>query len=126
MSVKNAYPVRCLLPETFILPIKLLGTGADEVTISEGSAFITSVTRTGAGAHTIIFNDLYQALQVAAVGFQASTPGDMAGHTCVVDDLATNNTLPFVVYDSAFAADDLEANEYLTLLVVMRNTSLTK
>jgi hypothetical protein len=54
----------------------------------------------------------------------------MAGHTVVadtfVDATATADAyLDVVLYDSAFAVDDLEADEYVSLTIQFKRTGLT-
>lgn len=117
----NAWEIKASEPEVVATVIRLLGTGASDCTKEIGAG--VTVARTGAGAHTITWADDPGVFLGWSASFGAATPGDMAGHTAIRDTYASK-ALPFVVYDSSFAADDLEADEYIDIVVWFRRTSV--
>lgn len=121
--MRDGYPVRSTQPESYDHTIRILGVNGS-VTQEDGPGI--TVTRTGEGAYRATWAENPGAYKgVVGFGFEAATPGDLKGYTVVADTWdSTNLRLDFVVYDSAFAAADLIANQYLTLNVRFATTSL--
>ena len=99
--------------------LRLLGTGAADMTIQEGS-FIKSVTRTGAGTYLITFQQDPGLFLNWTFGFGSVTMTDIKGYTVVrgVFTAATTTaqaTLAFTTFNSSFAATDMAANQFLDL-----------
>jgi len=116
----DGYPVRSSEPETVKVPIRILGTGAANPTKVYGKG--VTITRTGAGAYLATFSGKAGELGNyvgMTVGLEATTPGDMAGHTVVAGATATSAagvvTKAFVLYNATFAARDLAALEWITI-----------
>lgn len=101
---------------------RMVGTGATAPTLVEGTG--VTLARTGAGVYTCTFDDTFSGFIGATFGIGATTPADVKGHTVFHDDLAAK-VLPISLFDSAFAADDLEAAEYITVCAWFRDTSVT-
>lgn len=102
---------------------RIQGAGTDAPSVTEGVGF--TVARSDVGLWTITFSRKYKALISFEAGFQASTPADLAGHSVVVDDLATGDSLPLSICNASNDLHDLDANEYLNFVAVFRETALT-
>lgn len=97
-----------------------------------GSATITqergkgaTLTRTGTGAYRLTWSESPGTFVAARAQLAAATPGDLAGHTVIFDTYDTTNLrLDFVVYNSAFAAHDLAANEYVDVFAMFTTTAV--
>lgn len=88
--------------------------GTAAVTKTHGPG--VTVTRTGTGAYSVTFAENVGVVLSATYGLQATTPGDLAGHTVVFAPYnTTTKVLAFVVYNSSFAAHDLAALEWVSL-----------
>jgi len=114
----SAHPAKANRPHVVDHIMRLQGGNGADLTIEEGS-FIKSVARTGEGAYRITWQqDPGQFLGPKSATFSSATMADTKGHTVTFDTYdATNLQLDFSVWDSAFAADDLLVNEYLTLTI---------
>ncbi len=117
------FPQRSSLPETHVVHLLLSGGNGADLTVEEGVGAAVTVPRSGEGAYTLTITGwnpgTFKGWRYA---FGAATPADTAGHTAVRDTpvaFASNVwTMPFVVYNSSFAADDLLVNEYLDIELV--------
>ena len=84
-----------------------------------------ALTRTGAGAYLLTWDENPGVFMGVLATLAAATPGNLAGHTVIFDTYdATTRTLPFVVYNASFAAHDLAANEYVHIEAKFARTSV--
>jgi len=118
---QNAYPVRATQAEVQSHHILLTGTGASAPTVTYGVG--VTVTRTSEGLYNLTWADDPGTFIGANYMFGGSTPDDLQGHTAAFDDYASN-AMEVLVQDSAFAVDDLEALEYLSLTVFFKRTAV--
>ena len=78
-----------------------------------------SVTRTGEGAYEIAWAENPGTfVRWSGPAFGAATPADLKGYTAVRDEYTSDFKLPFVVYNSSFAAADLIADQWIEFEVV--------
>lgn len=97
--------------------------GAAAVTKVTGPG--VTVTRTGTGAYSVTFSENVGVVLTAVASLQATTPGDLAGHTVVFAPYnTTTKVLAFVVYNAADAAHDLAALEWVSLNIKTSASSL--
>lgn len=103
--------------------MRLLGTGASAPTVE----FCPNVTisRVSAGLYRITWADAVGTFMcIGGYTFGAATPGDVKGQTLTRDTFdTTNKQLDIAVWSSAFAADDLQATEYLDVSFVFAMTN---
>lgn len=119
----GAYPARATVPEVWLHPVRLLGTGAAAPTKELGNGI--AVTRTAEGVYKLTWSE-NPGVFVGLVGhvFGDATPADVKGHTLTRDTYdATAYSIEVSVWDSVFAADDLDATEYLDLLFAFKRTA---
>lgn len=111
------HEVRSNLRKHRAFKFRMLGVNDANPTIQVGEHGAT-ITRTGEGAYLITFDDTPGPFAGFYAGFQAATPADLKGYSCVADtyDTATN-TLPFVIYNASVTAADLIANQYAWITV---------
>ncbi len=106
--------------------VRLLGTGAAAPTVEVGAREGITATRTAAGVIKLTFAESPVTFIGCAYMFGAATPADVKGHTCTRDTPATSAagvvSMEFSIWDSTFAADDLQATEYLDLTLAFAAT----
>ena len=121
-------PGKTSLPDERIVRVRLLGTGAADPTVQVVGPRVT-VTRTAAGVYKFVFNDgMGTFIGLGAPRFGAATPGDVKGQTCTrgayTDATATAaGFISISVWSSTFAADDLQATEFLDLSFIFSENS---
>lgn len=108
------------VPEERTYRCRLLGTGASAPTKEIGDGL--SVTRTAAGVYKLTFAGF---IPFAFVGFHyglgAATPADVKGHTVTRAVPVVSSGVASIevsLWNSTFAADDLQATEYMDLTFV--------
>lgn len=121
-----ASPVRASEPEVYETIVQLLGTGAAVPTKVLGTGI--SISRTAAGRILLTWADNPGTfVGIGGWGFNAATQGDVKGHTVtasVYPLTASTYTLELDIWDSAFAAEDLEALEWLTVRLLFKRTGV--
>ncbi len=116
------------IPEERIYRVRILGTGAADPTKELGNG--VTVTRTAEGVYKFSFDANPGAfVQVGGYIFGDTTPGDVKGHTLTRDTYtspsgSTDGYVEVSVWDSTFAADDLDATEYLDISFVFAWSSV--
>ena len=109
----DASPVRSNVIEERVFKVIGVG-GASAVTQVTGKG--VALTRTGSGAYLLTFSDSPGNLTGFSYGLQATTPGNIAGHTLILGAWsAGGTTLAFIVYNASDAAHDLAALEWMSL-----------
>lgn len=106
--------------------VRLLGTGAAAPTVEVGQGITASLTATGVVKLTWAE---YPGTFVGCPGYMlgAETPGDVKGHTVTRDTPATTAgvfSIELSIWNSSFAADNLQATEYLDLAIVFAATQV--
>lgn len=101
--------------------LRLLGTGAANPTVEFGRE--VTVVRQSAGLLRITFASPGTFIAIRGYVFGAATPGDVKGQTLTrkTYTAATSTAAGFLdvaIWSSTFAADDLQATEYLDLALV--------
>ncbi len=120
LSKSNAMRSTSALVTTHV--IRAVG-GSAAVTKVTGPA--VAVTRTGSGAYLLTFDENVGTVLTAIASLQATTPGDVAGHTVVFGAYnSTAKTLAFIVYNASDAAHDLAALEWVSLSVQTTGSSV--
>lgn len=111
------YPPKTSIPGERKYRIRILGVNGADPTEELGQG--VTVTRTGEGAYLITWADHPGTfIGWAPPAFGALTPADLKGYSAVRGVYnASAKTLAFVVYDSAFNAADLIANQYADIVV---------
>jgi hypothetical protein len=106
-----------------VIRIRLLGTGAADPTVEFGPSM--TVLRQGVGVHRITLAEARGTfIGIGGYIFGAATPGDVKGQTLTRDTWdATNRQLDIAIWSSVFAADELNATEYLDLTLVFADTN---
>lgn len=109
--------------EERIIRIRLLGTGAADPTVEYGPNM--TVLRQGVGVHRITLTEGRGTfIGIGGYIFGAATPGDVKGQTLTRDTWdATNRQLDIAIWNSSFAADDLQTTEYLDVSLVFADTN---
>lgn len=118
------YPSKSTVPEERVTRIRLLGTGAAAPTIEVGQQITATLSATGVvkltwAEHPGLFVG-------ASYMFGAATPADVKGRTCTRDTPDTTAgvfSMEFSIWNSGFAADNLQATEFLDLTLVFSGTS---
>ena len=118
----DASPIRGTQPETVSHFVKITGTnGTGSKTLGPG----LSLTYVSEGAYDLVWAEAQGTFLGATYGLQATTQADLKGYTAVIGAFnTTTRTLRVVVYDSAFAAADLLANQWLMLNVLFKTTAV--
>lgn len=106
--------------------VRILGTGAADPTKQIGRG--VSVTRTAEGVYKFTFANNPGTFVNFYPGLGAATPSAVKGHTVTRDTpvaatATTNAYIELSVWDSTFAADDLDATEYLDVTFVYSTNS---
>lgn len=112
----DAFPVRSSTERIYVTHLFMVGTGATVPTETFGAGVV--MTRTAAGRLKLTWADDPGVFAGVTWGIGATTQGDVKGHTVthsVYPLTAGTYTLEIDIWDSAFAAEDLEALEWLTL-----------
>ncbi len=121
-------PGKTSVPDERTVRVRLVGTGAADPTVQIVGPRVT-VTHTATGVYKITFNDgMGTFVGMNAPMFGAVTPGDVKGQTCTRSAYtdATSTAAGFLsisVWNSSFAADDLQATEFLDLTFVFSENS---
>lgn len=102
--------------------VRLLGTGSAP-TVEFGPNI--TVTRTAAGVYKLTWAEFPGTFINFGWGLGAATPSDVKGHTVTRDTFDTTSgvgSLEVSLWNSSFAADDLQATEYMDLTIVFAAT----
>ena len=115
------------IPEERLHRVRILGTGAAAPTLQAGNGI--TVTRTSEGLIKFTFAKNPGTFVGFSANFGAATPADVKGHTATRDTMVNTTSsadayIEVAMYDSVFAVDDLEANEYLDLTFVFAAQSV--
>jgi hypothetical protein len=116
-------PSKSCVHEERVIRIRLLGTGAADPTVEYGPSM--TVVHQATGVYRITLNEGRGTfICIGGYVFGAATPGDVKGQTLTRDTWdATNRQLDLAVWSSTFAADDLQATEYLDVSLVFADTN---
>jgi len=118
----DAFPVKANAPE-LIEHVCLAVGGASAITKVSGEGI--AVSRTDTGDYLLTWSDAPGNFKGATASLQATTIGDLAGHTVVFGAFtAGGTTLAFGVYNAADASHDLAALEWVTVRVAFSHTGL--
>lgn len=117
------YPERSQLPEAYKVHVLLSGGNGADLVVEEGVGAMLTAPRSGEGAYTLTITGMNPGVFKGwRWGFGAATPADCAGYTAVRDTPVAYDgstwTMPFVVYNSSFAAADLLVDQYIDLELV--------
>lgn len=117
------FPTRTNIPEDRRMCLRGLGADGADLTVEAGGGSGATLVRTGEGAYEVRLPFNPGELKTWHPGFWAATPADLKGYTAVRDTPAWDNatrtwSMPFVVYNSLFAAADLIANQGIDLELV--------
>jgi hypothetical protein len=110
------YESKTTIPKERHHHVRLLGTGASAPTREIGQGI--TVTRSGVGVYKLTFAENPGTFIRFGWGLGAATPGDVKGQTVTRDTFDTTAgvySIEVALWSSAFAADDLQANEYMDL-----------
>lgn len=120
----SRFPLRGNLPELQAHVVTMVGTGASAPTKVFGPK--VTITRTGAGDYRLTWSQNPGTYVATMHSLRAATESDNKGHTLIVGSWsAANLTLDITLWDSAFAAEDLEANEWIELMVLFKPTGVS-
>lgn len=113
------------VPDERHIRVRLLGTGTTP-TVELGQR--VTVTRTAAGVYKVTFDEGQGTFVGFAWALGAATPGDVKGHTVTRDTYTapTATASGFIevsLWSATFAADDLQATEYMDLDFVFSQNS---
>ncbi len=117
----DAFPLRGRQAEMVAHAVRMVGTGATAPTKEYGNGI--SIARTSEGLYTLTWAEDPGTYVMATHVLSAATPLNMAGHTLVLDTYASK-VLPFQLHDSLFAVDDLEAVEYIDIMIWFKTTAV--
>lgn len=118
------FPPKVTEPELREHLFRLLGTGAADPTVEVAPGGVT-VTRTAEGVIRIAYDRNPGVFVNWSPGLGAATPADVKGHTLVRDTYdSTNKRLDISLFDDADAADDLDATEYIDLVLRFKETDV--
>lgn len=116
----DGYKVKSNEPEAKLHKVRAVG-GSSAVTKVKGKGI--AVTRTGSGAYLLTWSDDPGNLVDIGATLQATTPGDLAGHTVIFGAYTAGTpTLAFVVYNASDAAHDLAALEWINITATFQST----
>lgn len=117
----DAYDSYASEPETVLVPVRLLGTGASAPTVQQGKGF--SISRTGVGAYTLTFQDNPGPYLNFTYGLEAATQSAMFGCTVVGKYTAATSTakatlaIALASGGTTPAARELAAAEFIHLTI---------
>jgi hypothetical protein len=118
----DKYPLRASLPELQAHVVTMVGAGAAAPTKVFGNG--VTITRTDVGDYRLTWAESPGTYVAAMTSLRAATESNNKGHTVVVGSWdATNRTLDVTLWDSAF--EDLEASEWLEMVVLFKPTGVT-
>lgn len=113
----DAFDVKSNLAEHRVSVCRAVGVTTGP-SVSQVTGKGVALTRTGTGAYLLTWSDDMGVFQGVDFGLQASTPGNIAGHTVIAGAYTAGTpTLAFIVYNAADAAHDLVALEWITCRV---------
>lgn len=120
---KDKYPLRGNLAELNAEVVTMVGTGASAPTKVYGPG--VTITRTGAGDYRLTWAEAPGNYVATMASLRATTESDNKGHTVIVGAWsAANRTLDVTLWDASDAAEDLEASEWLELVVLFKSTAV--
>lgn len=109
-------PSRSSVHEDVAYKIRILGTGAADPTVEIGQG--VTVKHQATGVYRITWAEGPGVFVTWAPGPGAATPADLKGFSFVRDTYdATNHQLDVSVFDASNAAADLNANQYLDMVI---------
>jgi hypothetical protein len=112
--MSQPFPHRSTQPESVEHLVRGVG-GTTAITKVTGAG--AALTRTGTGAYRITWAETPGTFLGAVASLQATTVGDLAGHTVTFAPYdATNRRLDFTVANASDAAHDLAALEWVTVV----------
>lgn len=116
----HSYPTKSSEPNTHELKVSLAGAGTSAPTKTYGNG--VTVTRTAEGVLRLTFDDhLGPFVGIPGFLFGATTPGDVKGHTLTRGAYNTaGHYVEVSIWDSSFAADDIDSGETLDLTCVFK------
>ncbi len=121
---RNQYPLRGSLPELQAHVVTMVGTGASAPTKVYGNG--VTITRTGAGDYRLTWAENPGTYVATSATLRAATESDNKGHTIVMGSWSTSAwTLDLTLWDASDAAEDLEASEWIELVVWFKPTGVT-
>jgi hypothetical protein len=117
------FPERSQLAESYKVHVLLSGGNGADLVLEEGLGATLTAPRSNEGAYTLTIGGANPGtFKGWRWAFGAATPADCAGYTAVRDTPVAWNgtswTMPFVVYNSSFAAADLLVNQYIDIELV--------
>jgi hypothetical protein len=116
------------MAEERLYPCRILGTGAADPTKEAGPGL--TVTRSAEGVLKVAFaQNPGTFVGIRGYAFGAATPSAVKGHTMTRDTYTApasgvGGYIEISVWDSTFAADDLEATEYLDVTFAFAEQSV--
>lgn len=120
----DGYKVKANVGELKATIVRIAGNATvANASIVDGTGDGVTLGYSGTGIYTLTFAESPGAFVGMDVAFQASTPGNVAGHTAIADDFASN-ALPISVFNAADTAHALVANEYLLVTIWTRSSSV--
>lgn len=125
MAQAEMAPGYCNVSELRWYHLRLLGTGAAHPTKELGYGM--TVTRTAVGVFRITWTSNPGAFVGFTWGLGAATMSDVKGHTVTRDTFDTTNavyTLDLSLWSASDAADELNANEYMDVVIWFKETSV--
>ncbi len=118
----EAWAVKSTEPESVETVVKLTGTGNADPTKTLGRGVVA--THTGTGAYKLVWAESPGVHETDGFSFAATTMADLAGYTVVFKPYVTSTkTLEFTVYNSTFAAADLQAAQFIRLVIKFKRTA---
>lgn len=121
---QEAYPTVGTEPRTIRHQFRLLGTGASVPTAEVTHGGVT-LTRPAIGRVLFTFAENPGVFVNVFDGLQAATPGDLKGYTLVWDTYdSTAKAIEVSIFDSADAAADLAANQYLHCEIIFKPSNV--
>jgi len=118
------FPPKVTEPELREHLFRLLGTGAAHPVAEVAPGGVT-ITRTGVGTFRITYDRNPGVFVNWSKDLGAATPGDVKGHTVVRDTWdADNKRLDIALFNAAEAADELNATEYLDIVLRFKETDV--
>lgn len=112
-------------PKLHVYHVRLLGTGAAAPTKVLGTGI--TVTRTAEGRYLLTWAENPYVFAGLTWGLQGTTQGNVKGHTVTCGaypQTASTYTLEVDLWDSTFAAEDLEDAEWMTLDIAFKRTGI--
>jgi hypothetical protein len=121
---RDAFPLRLSEADCVGHVVTMVGTGASAPTKVFGKG--VTITRTGAGDYRLTWSENPGNYVATLHTLRAATESDNKGHTLVMGSYSTSNyTLDLTLWDSGFNAEDLEASEWIELVVLFKTSGTT-